>query len=217
MCFDGWFYLWWFYLRRFKCYTTNFRHFGCVPLSQSKSRFCDRTLYFLFHWRPNQSKIGDQSVFRCSFRPARKSNQSGLSKSKKRLAKRNATFIRIRIMSSNYYYFEWGKVIIFLIINAPNNSKLQHPPYPRANPGHLKFWRLDRSNSRPLGPKWCSNTLPYRRICLSNALPQGRCLLIKDIFFPVCDYARNVDLHKSYWNPKRKLGETMHFSKIIHE
>ena len=33
----------------------------------------------------------DQSFFRCSFRLARKSNQSGLSKSKKRLAKRHAT------------------------------------------------------------------------------------------------------------------------------
>ena len=35
---------------------------------------------------------------------------------------------------------------------APINSKLQHPPPP---------------NSRPLGPKWCSNALPYRRICMS--------------------------------------------------
>ena len=26
------------------------------------------------------------------------------------------------------------------------------------------------------------------------------------IFSPVCDYAENVDLNKSYWNPKRKLG-----------
>ena len=48
-------------------------------------------MVFLFRWRPNQSKIGDQSFFRCSFRLARKFNQSGLSKSKERLAKRNAT------------------------------------------------------------------------------------------------------------------------------
>ena len=66
---------------------------GSVPLSQSKSRFCDRNFDFLFHWRPNQSKIAirtiylrtwivqngisiwfeigpllcDQSFFRCSF------------------------------------------------------------------------------------------------------------------------------------------------------
>ena len=66
---------------------------GCVPLSQSKSRFCDRKFNFLFHWRANQSKIGDQSFFRCSFQLARKSNQSRLSKSKKRLAKRNATIV----------------------------------------------------------------------------------------------------------------------------
>ena len=37
-------------------------------------------------------------------------------------------------------------------------------PSPRANPGHLNFLRSDRSNSRPLRPKWCSNALPYRRI-----------------------------------------------------
>ena len=44
-------------------------------------------------------------------------------------------------------------------------SKFQHSsPPPPANPGHLNFWRLDRSNSRPLGPKCCSNALPYRRI-----------------------------------------------------
>ena len=45
------------------------------------------------------------------------------------------------------------------LINAPIKSKLQHPP-PRVNPGNVNFWRLDRSNSRPLGPKWCSNALP---------------------------------------------------------
>ena len=45
----------------------------------------------------------------------------------------------------------------------------------------------------------------------------GRCLLIKDIVSPVGDYAGNVDLNKSYSNPKRKLGVTTHFSKIIHE
>ena len=44
-----------------------------------------------------------------------------------------------------------------------------------------------------------------------------RCLLINDIFAPMCDYAGNVDLNKCYSNPKRKLGVTTHFSKIIHE
>ena len=27
---------------------------------------------------------------------------------------------------------------------------------------------------------------------------EGRCLLMKDIFSPVCDYAGNVDVNKSY-------------------
>ena len=47
--------------------------------------------------------------------------------------------------------------------------------------------------------------------------PKGRCLLILDIFSAVCDYAGNVNLNKSYWNPKRKSGVTTHFLKIIHE
>ena len=46
--------------------------------------------------------------------------------------------------------------------NALIKSKLEHTP--RAKSGHLNFLRLDRSNSRPLGPKWCSNALPYRYI-----------------------------------------------------
>ena len=53
------------------------------------------------------------------------------------------------------------------ITYAPINSRPQHPPPSRAKPAHLNFWRLDRSNSRPLEPKWCSNALPYHRICLS--------------------------------------------------
>jgi len=36
---------------------------------------------------------------------------------------------------------------------ASINSK--HVTSPRAKPGHLNFWRLDRSNPRSLGPKEC--------------------------------------------------------------
>ena len=173
-------------------YTTNLRHFACVPSSQSKSRFCDRKFDFLSHWRPNQSEIGNQSVVRCSFRPARKSNQSGLSKSKTRLAKRNATFIRIRIMSSNYYYFEWGKVIIFLIINALINSKLQHPPYPRANPGYLKFWRFDRPiPPPPLGQDGVQ--IPYPivgYVCQMPFLKNNRCQLLSSLMQLLYNHAK---------------------------
>ena len=45
-------------------------------------------------------------------------------------------------------------------------------PYPWAKFGHLNFWRLDCSNSRPLGPKYCSNALSYRWISLSNPPPE---------------------------------------------
>ena len=48
---------------------------------------------------------------------------------------------------------------------------------PRAKSGHLNFWRLDRSNSSPLGPKECSNDLSNDRICPSGAVV-GYCRLL---------------------------------------
>ena len=36
---------------------------GCVPLCQSKSRFCDRKFDFVLHWRPNQSKIAIRTIY----------------------------------------------------------------------------------------------------------------------------------------------------------
>ena len=44
---------------------------------------------------------------------------------------------------------------------------------------------------------------------------QGRCLPIPKYFCAVYDYAGKADLSKAYWNPKRKLGVTTHFSEII--
>ena len=44
---------------------------------------------------------------------------------------------------------------------------------------------------------------------------QGRCLLLPKYFCAVYDYVGKADLSKSWWNPKRKLGVTMHFSEII--
>ena len=41
-----------------------------------------------------------------------------------------------------------------------------------------------------------------------------KCLLIPKYFCAVYDYAGKTDLSKGYWNPKRKLGVTMHFSEI---
>ena len=34
-------------------------------------------------------------------------------------------------------------------------------------------------------------------------------------FYAVYDHAEKADLIKGYWNPKRKLGVTTHFSEII--
>ena len=36
-----------------------------------------------------------------------------------------------------------------------------------------------------------------------------------EYFCAVYDYAGKADLSKAYWNPKRKLGVTTHFSEII--
>ena len=36
-----------------------------------------------------------------------------------------------------------------------------------------------------------------------------------EIFCAVHDYAGKADLSKAYWNPKRKLEVTSHFSEII--
>ena len=128
---------------------------------------------------------------RCSFRPARKSNQSGLSKSKKRLAKRNATFIRIRIMSSNYYYFEWGKVIILLIIHAPNNSKLQHPPTPGQTPG---IWSCEDwivQIPAPLSQNGVQ--IPYPivgYVCQMPFLKNNRCQLLSSLMQLLYNHAK---------------------------
>ena len=35
------------------------------------------------------------------------------------------------------------------------------------------------------------------------------------VLFAVYNYAGKGDLGKSYWNPKRKLGVTTHFSEIV--
>ena len=43
----------------------------------------------------------------------------------------------------------------------------------------------------------------------------GCCLLMQKYFCAVYDYAGKADLSKGYWNPKRKLGVTTHFSEII--
>ena len=44
---------------------------------------------------------------------------------------------------------------------------------------------------------------------------KGRCLLIEMYFCKGYDYGEKVDLIKGYWNPKRKMGVTTHFSEII--
>ena len=41
------------------------------------------------------------------------------------------------------------------------------------------------------------------------------CLLIREYFCAVYDYAGKADFSKDYWNPRRKLGVTMHFTEII--
>ena len=42
------------------------------------------------------------------------------------------------------------------------------------------------------------NEESFRMIETNGCITEGGCLLIKDIFSPVCDDAGNVDLNKSY-------------------
>ena len=42
-----------FFLESYLWFPEQDFYFGCVPLSQFKSRFCYRVFSFLFHWRPN--------------------------------------------------------------------------------------------------------------------------------------------------------------------
>ena len=43
---------------------------------------------------------------------------------------------------------------------------------------------------------------------------ETRCLLIQRYFYAIYDYTGKADFSKSYWNSKRKLGVTTHFSEI---
>ena len=78
----------------------------------------------------------------------------------------------------------------FLMRRSTRNFNI--PPPPPGKPRAFELRRLDRSNSRPLGPKWCSNAPPYRRICLSNAPPKEQSLSA-----PVMSYYKNHNVNES--------------------
>ena len=46
--------------------------------------------------------------------------------------------------------------------------------------------------------------------CYLKTVPPNR-----DVFCKGYDYGEKVDLSKGYWNPKRKMWVTTHFSEII--
>ena len=95
--------------------------------------------------------------------------------------------------------------------NAPTKSKLQHPhpAPPWAKPGHLNFWRFDRSNSSPLGPKWCSNALAYRQVCLSNAPPKEQFSSVPVVCNKACTFAVRGDTN-SRWKGILDAGYAVH-------
>ena len=51
--------------------------------------------------------------------------------------------------------------------STETSTSLPTPPPPPPLGKAWAFELLDRSNSRPLGPKWCSNARPYCQTCLS--------------------------------------------------
>ena len=76
---------------------------------------------------------------------------------------------------SKFWVKVWDQLrklyLVTTLILCADQLKLQHPSPPPPPPPPLgKAWAfelLDRSNSRPLGPKWCSNARPYCQTCLS--------------------------------------------------
>ena len=75
---------------------------------------------------------------------------------------------------------------------APIKSKLQHP-----RPGKPKACELLKIGSfkysSPHEPKWCSNALPYLRICLSNAPPKEKPSSVPVVCNEACVYSRYAE------------------------
>ena len=83
------------------------------------------------------------------------------------------------------------------------------PPPPPGKPRAFELLKIGSFKFPPLGPKWCSNALPYRRICLSNAPPKERSLSA-----PVMSYYKNhnFNIETNDWN-LNLLSRTMSISK----
>ena len=68
---------------------------------------------------------------------------------------------------------------------------------------------LDRSNSRPLGPKWCSNALPYRRILSDGCSSKNnRRRFLSSVIKLV--YIRGTWRHNSRWKAILDAGYAVH-------
>ena len=81
-----------------------------------------------------------------------------------------------------------GKLKTSMIICKHNYiMRLQHPHSPPGQtPGIWIFEDWIVHIPAPLGPKWCSNALPYRGICLSNAPPKEQSSSTPVIFNKAC-------------------------------
>ena len=92
--------------------------------------------------------------------------------------------------------------VLILYLCADQVETSTSPP-PRANLGHLNFSRLDRSNSRPLGPKWCSNVLPCRRILSVKCPPKEQSSSVPVVCNKACVHSRyketSVQDGKLFW------------------
>ena len=66
------------------------------------------------------------------------------------------------------------------------------------------FYTFHKSSTAREGGMWRENMIAYLRTVPTNG----------KYFFPDNDFVRQVDYIRGYWNPKRKLGVTTHFSEI---
>ena len=78
-----------------------------------------------------------------------------------------------------------------------SNRNINNPtPLPSGKTQAFELLKIERFKSRPLEPKWGSNTQPYRRICLSNAPPKEQSSSPPVVFNKACVHLRYAERHQ---------------------
>ena len=79
---------------------------------------------------------------------------------------------------------------INIIMRRSNrNFNIPAPGKPRA----FELLKIGSFKFPPPGPKWCSKSLPHRRICLSNAPPKEQSSSVPVVCHKACAYSRYAE------------------------